>query len=103
MVELYITFLEDEDGEPRQNLDVDMVNYCYKISSPDSKLVRLIRDLVVQYWHLDSFVTYSYSNRAKWEALWEDHPNLRHEILLWTNTPEEDRGAYITNLEVYLD
>ncbi|KAH8732605.1 hypothetical protein GQ44DRAFT_602503, partial [Phaeosphaeriaceae sp. PMI808] len=91
------------NGPPLSVIHPDTVNYCCNIVSANSKLYEFLKAVMIVYWDEDDVIVCNLTNKPQWEKIWTNIPDLRNNILWFTNQACKDRKAYVEKVKFYLE
>jgi hypothetical protein len=103
MRNLYSIYFPPDNQMPKSKVGPELVDYCCTNSPVVSHLYALLKDILITYWHDINIIRYSRETCEKWNTIWDEHRDLRNDVLYYTNQDPESRSLARMSVESYLE
>lgn len=103
MHNLHEIYFPSNDQMPKSTVGPEAIDNCCAMTPTNSKLYNFFNDVLVVYWHSLDVINYTNANRGFWEEIWDEHPELRNDLLYYTNQSEVGRKQKRCDVEDYLE
>jgi hypothetical protein len=103
MKDLHSIYFPPKNKQPLSTIGPELVDYCCAMTPVRSKLYALTTDVLIVYWHDNKIVQYSSDNREEWDKIWDEHRDLRSDVLFLTNQKTAVRKSRDRGVEHYLE
>jgi hypothetical protein len=88
---------------PKLTVGPKLIDYCCAMTTGNSKLYQFFIAVLVGYWHDNDIICYSHKEREQWDAIWDEHRDVRSDVLFYTNQKPSIRKESYRGLDHYLE